>query len=282
MWSELLCDPDLQCMICRFLGVRDLVSVHAVSSKTTVTKDIYLKAIQSYANNKVERFVMMTQPFLKDMKEYDFLANVSRLDDAWHFASKIDNNLYATILEDVIKWKNRWRKYPPVSLGSLGSLSMHNVVQEYQLCIRNTPFKRHFEDLYLLYYVWCLCKSRKHDNLVKWAESTILMVLHSTPELTFKTSCGCDWMEIFRHNNDYKLFMPRLVFKYMAHYGLRNIKMRMNRKGICIPGKKRFEKRDLELQDNQFIVIETGDPYSDPGVYATGLEMLIRIREGKY
>lgn len=281
MWSELLCDPDLQCMIYRFLGVRDLVSVHAVSSKTTVTKDIYLKAIQSYANNKVERFVMMTQPFLKDMKEYDFLANVSRLDDAWHFASKIDNDLYAIILEDVIEWRNnRYRKDPPRSLGSI-----HDIVrleQEYQLRIRKTPFKRHFEDLYLLYYVWCLCKSRKHDNLVKWAESTILMVLHSTPELTFKTSCGCDWMEIFRHNNDYKLFMSRLVFKYMALYGLHNIEMRMHRKGICIPGKKRFKKRDLELQDNQFIVIETGDHQSDPLVYATGLEMLIRIREGKY
>jgi hypothetical protein len=271
-----LLDPDIQELIYSVLDIKELLSVDLVCKGTRVAKDKYLKAIQSYAFNKVERILSLPiadyrvgkgkLAHIKPIDLIDGFYDCTQLDSAWKFASNMDYDLEISTLK--IRKK-------------MVDLNGDQFLES--LCRKQ--LQRHIEDIFICHFAAWVSRMAaahyaisgstwQHDDLIKMVQ----MALHSTPELTFKLS-ALD-TAIYRDTPDmslsttttphYRLMMSTQAHDYLQQRGISAIN-------------QRFEENNIHhLPPSQHVLyINTDiiDGNQDPIIYATGLEILHICRE---
>ena len=286
-----LLDPDIQELIYSVLDIKELLSVDLVCKGTRVTKDKYLKAIQSYAFNKVERFLNFIAEYrvgkgilahLKPVDLIDGFYDSTQLDSAWKFASNIDNDLEIRTIEirnKLIHCANTRE----TSENTNTALPIEVPVLE-SLCRKQ--LKRHIEDIFICHFALGLKIRADNLNFTELTTKMVQMALHSTPELTFKLS-ALD-TAIYRETipayspsgyptpiativtSHYRLMMSTQAHDYLQQRGLSAINQRFEENNIIgiRPLAQALYKNTTIIDGNQ-----------DPIIYATGLEILQICRE---
>lgn len=272
-------DPDIQELIYSVLDIKELLSVDLVCKGTRVAKDKYLKAIQSYAFNKVERFLSFIADYqvgkgkLAHLKPIDLIGgfyDCTQLDSAWKFASNIDYDLEVRTIEIHSKL-DRCANTRETCQNTNTTLPIEVPVLESQC---HKQLRRHIEDIFICHFALGLKIRADNLNFTELTTKMVQIALHSTPELTFKLS-ALD-TAIYRDTltatgtSHYRLMMSTQAHDYLQQRGLSAINQRFEENNII-----GIRPLAQALYNNTTII----DGNQDPIIYATGLEILQICRE---
>lgn len=293
-----LLDPDIQELIYSVLDIKELLAVDLVCKGTRVAKDKYLKAIQSYAFNKVERFINFIADYrvgkgmLADLKPIDLIDgyyDCTQLGSAWKFASHMDYDLEVKTIE--IRSRLICCANTREDCHNKNMTLPTDVFALESQC--RCEMQKHIQDIFICHFAWCVnnsvlfawrvkrctelsTRTELLDNVTdvkELAANMIQMALHSTPELTFKVSAldtGI-YREICTGKTHYRLMISTQAHDYMQQRGLSLIQMRLEEINMHLS----FSSLAEALYTNTTVI----DYNQDPIIYATGLEILQKCLE---